>query len=195
MERLTDAWPPPSTKPDAAARLARVRVPVGFLASVAALWLAHPTWSSIAAGSWLAVAGEAIRVWASGHLEKGREVTTSGPYRFTGHPLYLGSTLIGIGFAIPVNMVKNVTEQSHSVAVGVIAALYLGLTLGAAVHSEEAGLRAKFGSEYVEYRAGRAPDDSRPFSLARAFRNREHRAVAGLVAVLILFALKVWLLL
>ena len=185
MERLTDAWPPPSTKPDAAARLARVRVPVGFLASVAALWLAHPTWSSIAAGSWLAVAGEAIRVWASGPLEKGREVTTSGPYRFTGHPLYLGSTLIGIGFAI----------ASHSVAVGVIAALYLGLTLGAAVHSEEAGLRAKFGSEYVAYRAGRAPDDSRPFSLARAFRNREHRAVAGLVAVLILFALKAWLLL
>jgi protein-S-isoprenylcysteine O-methyltransferase Ste14 len=168
---------------DIAARVARVRVPLGFVSSLAALWLAHPTSASLAAGFLLAAAGEAIRVWASGHLEKGREVTASGPYRYMGHPLYLGSTLIGIGFAV----------ASHSVVVGAIAALYLGLTLGAAVRSEEAGLRAKFGSEYVEYRAGRAPDDSRPFSLARALRNREHRAVAGLAAVMILLALKMWL--
>ena len=40
-------------------------------------------------------AGEALRIWAAGHLEKGREVTASGPYRWTRHPLYLGSTIIG----------------------------------------------------------------------------------------------------
>jgi protein-S-isoprenylcysteine O-methyltransferase Ste14 len=185
VERSTDALPPPSIMPDLAARLARVRVPLGFVASAAALWLAHPTWTSMGAGAAVAVAGEAVRVWASGHLEKGREVTASGPYRLTGHPLYLGSSLIGAGFAV----------ASHSVAVGVIAVLYLGATLGAAIRSEEAGLRAKFGREYVEYRAGRVRDATRPFSLARAVRNREHRAVAGLAGVLILLALKTWLLL
>jgi protein-S-isoprenylcysteine O-methyltransferase Ste14 len=179
VERSTDALPP-TVMPDLAARLARIRVPLGFISSIAALWLAPPTWRSLAIGVSVSVCGEAIRIWAAGHLEKGREVTKSGPYRFTGHPLYLGSTLIGIGFAIAAN----------SLFVALLAVLYLGATLGAAIKSEEAGLRAKFGDEYVDYRAGRATGVTRPFSLARAIRNREHRAVVGLAAVMFLLALK-----
>ena len=171
--------------PDLAARLARVRVPLGFVSSVAAILLAHPTWRTVGIGLLIAAAGEAVRVWAAGHLEKGREVTKSGPYRFTGHPLYLGSTLIGAGFAVAAN----------SAIVAVLAAAYLVLTLGAAIKSEEAGLRAKFGDEYLDYRAGRVSDAVRRFSLARAVRNREHRAVLGLAGVMILLALKAWLLL
>jgi len=170
---------------DVSACLARVRVPIGFAASVAALVLARPTWTSVAWGLALAVGGEAMRFWAAGHLEKGREVTSSGPYRFTGHPLYLGSTLLGAGFAV----------ASNSVIVGVMAGLYLVLTLGAAIRSEEAGLRTKFGREYEEYRAGRGAGQARRFSLERATRNREHRAVAGVAGVMILLALKTWLLL
>ncbi len=184
MERSTDVLPP-TNMPELAVRLARLRVPLGFFASVAALWLAHPTWRSFWLGLLFCAVGEAIRVWAAGHLEKGREVTKSGPYRFTGHPLYFGSTLLGIGFAV----------ASHSLLVGAIAAAYLTLTLGAAIRSEEAGLRAKFGAEYVDYRAGRVSDEERRFSLARALRNREYRAVLGLAGVMILLALKAWLLL
>ncbi len=171
--------------PEVSARLARLRVPIGFAASVAALVLARPTWRSMTWGLVLAAAGEAIRFWAAGHLEKGREVTSSGPYRFTGHPLYLGSTLLGAGFAV----------ASNSWVVGVMAALYLGLTLGAAIRSEEAGLREKFGRDYEEYRAGRGAGQARRFSLERAGRNREHRALAGVAGVMILLALKAWFLL
>ena len=171
--------------PDLLAPLARLRVPIGFAATIAALLLARPTWTSIAWGLVLAVAGEAIRFWAAGHLEKGREVTSSGPYRFAGHPLYLGSTLLGMGFAV----------ASNRAIVAVLAILYLGLTLGAAIRTEEAGLRAKFGREYEEYRAGRGAGQARRFSLERATRNREHRAVAGVAGVMILLALKTWLLL
>jgi protein-S-isoprenylcysteine O-methyltransferase Ste14 len=171
--------------PDLSATFSRLRVPIGFAASAAALVLARPTWTSVAFGFVLAVAGEAMRFWAAGHLEKGREVTSSGPYRFTGHPLYLGSTLLGAGFAV----------ASNSWAVGVLAMVYLALTLGAAIRSEEAGLRAKFGREYEEYRAGRGAGHARRFSLERAIRNREHRAVAGVAGVMILLALKAWLLL
>ena len=83
---------------------------------------------------------------------------------------------------------------SNSLVVGVMAGLYLVLTLGAAIRSEEAGLRAKFGREYEEYRAGRGAGRARRFSLERAIRNREHRAVAGAAGVMILLALKTWLL-
>jgi protein-S-isoprenylcysteine O-methyltransferase Ste14 len=71
-------------------RLARLRVPLGFLCGALAFWLARPTLASIAAGMAIAVAGEALRIWAAGHIEKGREVTRSGPYRLVRHPLYLG---------------------------------------------------------------------------------------------------------
>jgi protein-S-isoprenylcysteine O-methyltransferase Ste14 len=163
--------------------IARVRVPLGFGCGVAALWLAHPTWASLAAGVSLAAAGESIRVLAAGHLEKGREVTRSGPYRFVGHPLYLGSAVIGAGIAL----------ASRSLIVIVMAALYLGIAFGASVYSEEAEMRAKFGREYIEFRAVSAGDAERRFSLARAVRNGEHRTVAGLAAAVILLTLKTWL--
>lgn len=184
-EPSTDALPSSTTRPDFVRQVARARVPLGFLGGAAAVWLATPTWGSLAAGAVVSALGEAIRIWAAGHLEKGREVTKSGPYRWTGHPLYLGSAVMGIGIAV----------ASRSVPVAVITALYLSVTLGAAIRSEEAGLRAKFGREYSDYRAGRARDTDGRFSLARALRNREQRAVAGLAAVIILLALKIRLML
>jgi protein-S-isoprenylcysteine O-methyltransferase Ste14 len=160
--------------------LARRRVALGFLCSIAAIWLAQPTTRSLVAGGIIALAGEALRIWAAGHLEKGREVTVSGPYRLTRHPLYVGSALIGIGVAV----------ASASRIVAVITAIYLALTLTAAIRSEEAHLTTKFGVAYPDYRDGRAPTVSRRFSLERAVRNREYRAVAGLALALALLTLK-----
>jgi hypothetical protein len=71
--------------------------------------------------------------------------------------------------------------------------LYVGVTMTAAIRTEEAFLRDKFGPEYDEYCRGarRAPD--RPFSLERAWRNREYRAILGMGTVLAILALKVLL--
>ena len=52
-----------------------------------------------------------MRVWAAGHLLKAREVTRSGPYRFVAHPLYLGSSLIGVGLAIGSGSTVVVTSR------------------------------------------------------------------------------------
>jgi protein-S-isoprenylcysteine O-methyltransferase Ste14 len=160
--------------------IARFRVTLGFAAGVAALWLANPTARSLAAGSIVAAIGEAVRVWAAGHLEKGREVTTSGPYAVTRHPLYLGSTIIGIGFAI----------ASASWIAGVLVLAYLAITLSAAIATEEAHLTEKFGPAYPAYRDGRRSGETRSFSFARAMRNREYRAIAGLLAVIAVLAWK-----
>jgi protein-S-isoprenylcysteine O-methyltransferase Ste14 len=141
-------------------RIARLRVPVGFVSGGLVLWLAHPTARTLAIGAIVAVLGEALRVWAAGHLEKGREVTVSGPYALTRHPLYVGSIVIGIGLAI----------ACASVVVAVLIFAYLAITLTAAIRTEEAHLTEKFGAAYPDY--------------------REYRAMIGLVIAIVTLALK-----
>jgi protein-S-isoprenylcysteine O-methyltransferase Ste14 len=156
--------------------LARRRVALGFLLGAVVLWLAHPTPASLLRGGLVALVGEAIRIWAAGHLEKSREVTRSGPYRFTRHPLYLGSSIIALGIAV----------ASSSWWVAGIVAAYVCTAIPAAIVSEEAHLREKFGGDYDAYKARQAPPMARPFSLARARVNREHHTIGG---VLLGFAL------
>jgi protein-S-isoprenylcysteine O-methyltransferase Ste14 len=163
--------------------LARWRVTLGYVLAAAALWLAAPTPRSLAIGAAIGVVGEAIRIWAAGHLEKGREVTTTGPYAITRHPLYAGSAVMGVGFAV----------AAHSVAVAVLVFAYLVLTIAAAVRWEEAHLTEKFGESYPAYRDGRALGGPRRFSLPRAWRNREYRAVLGFAAVFLLLAVRLWM--
>ena len=162
------------------ATIARFRVTLGFVFGVVVLWVAQPTERSLLAGTAVAIAGECLRVWASGHLTKARDVTASGPYRWLAHPLYVGSSIMGVGLAI---------MADHVVVTGLIG-LYHVVTLAAAVTSEEAFLRGAFGDRYDRYRRGeRVGAESRGFSVARAVANREYRAVIGLaVAVLLLIA-------
>jgi protein-S-isoprenylcysteine O-methyltransferase Ste14 len=155
------------------AGLARWRVPIGFLAAGLVLWLARPTPRSLQIGLPIAVVGQWLRIWAAGHLEKSREVTSSGPYRFTRHPLYLGSSLLGAGLAVAAN---------HW-AVALLILGYLVATLWLAIRTEEAYLRATFGDTYDRYAVGDLPTVARRFSLGRAWRNKEYRAPLGLLLV------------
>ena len=160
------------------ARLARLRVPLGFVSGGLALWLAAPTRASLLVGGVLALVGAALRVWAAGHLVKSSEVTASGPYRWFAHPLYVGSALMGAGIAV----------ASARALVVALVAVYLGVTIGAAIRHEEAFLRGRFGERYDRFRSGRdrALPEGRRFSLSRALANREHRAALGWAAAALL---------
>jgi len=154
---------------DAVQWIARRRVTLGFACGAIAGWLARPTRGSLLAG-----------FVAAGHLEKGREVTMTGPYRFTRHPLYLGSTIMGVGLAI----------AAHSVIVAALVLGYLAVTLAAAIGREEEHLTEKFGAAYPAYRDGFARGDARRFSLRRAATNREYRALIGFCVAFALLALR-----
>jgi len=167
--------------------IARLRVALGFVFGVLVLILAQPTGRSLLVGMSIAALGELFRIWAAGHLHKAREVTASGPYRFVPHPLYVGSSVMGLGLAI----------ACASVPVAVLIALYLATTLTAAVKSEEAYLRRTFGDQYDLYRSGvdakrrdRGAAARRRFSLAQVAANREYRAVAGFLIALLLLVWK-----
>ena len=172
--------------------LARWRVPAGFLMSAVVFWLAAPTRVSLIVGGAVAVVGEGVRIWAAGHLRKSSEVTVSGPYRYFAHPLYVGSSIMGAGLAV---------ACSRASVLALVAA-YLFVTIVAAVRSEEAHLRERFGARYDAYRGGANvrpssttseqshADVERRFSLAQAAANHEYRAVAGLVVAWLLLFFK-----
>jgi hypothetical protein len=181
---MPSATPPPAARPRAYARLAealaRRRVPLGFVFAAAVIWLARPTAGTILAGGAIACVGEGLRVWAAGHLNKSREVTASGPYRWFAHPLYVGSSIMGLGLAV----------ASASLLVALLIAAYVGTTIPAAIVREEAFLRKTFGDGYDRYRRAGVVDATKRFSLAHAWANREYRAVIGLAVAILLLAIK-----
>lgn len=159
-------------------RLARLRVPLGFVCGILVLLLAQPSRTTLTVGLAIAMVGEALRVWAAGHLHKSREVTSSGPYRWLAHPLYVGSSIMAVGVSVAAN----------SAAAVFATALYMAVTITAAIRHEDAYLRGRFGAEYDRYRRGASTP--RAFSVRQVKVNREHRAALGLVGAALLLLWK-----
>lgn len=162
----------------------RVRVPLGFVFAVFYFWLARPSWLSIAIGVVIVVPGLLTRAMASGHVRKNESLATSGPYAYTRNPLYLGSLLIGVGFAVAAR-----SWWIGAALVVMFFAIYLPV-----IKNEEAFLREKF-PEFEEY-AQRVPrlfprmirrseaEASVGFSTDLYRKHREYNALVGALAML-----------
>jgi len=163
----------------------RIRVPLGFGFAVLYFWLARPTGRFIALGAILIVPGLVIRALASGHVRKNEALATSGPYAYTRNPLYLGSLLMGVGFAV--------AARSWWVGV-VLVAMFFAIYLPV-IRDEEKFLRQKF-PEFEEYarrvprifpRIGPHPppaDAPAGFSSDLYWKHREYNALLGALAML-----------
>ena len=66
----------------------------------------------------------------------------------------------------------------------------MGATITAAIRTENAFLRERFGDAYDAYADARAPHVERAFSVERVWRNKEYRAVIGLALFLGLLTLR-----
>src|SRR5262245_7484852 len=62
--------------------------------------LARPSGATAWIGLMIAGLGEALRIWAAGHLVKNKELSRGGPYAHVRNPLYLGTLLIVAGFGV-----------------------------------------------------------------------------------------------
>ena len=112
----------------------RIRVPLGFLFAVFYFWRARPDWLSLAAGAAVVAVGVFLRAMASGHVKKNEQLATTGPYAYCRNPLYLGSIIIAIGFAV----------ASRDVWVGIAIIGLFALIYVPVIRSEEAFLRERF---------------------------------------------------
>jgi protein-S-isoprenylcysteine O-methyltransferase Ste14 len=151
------------------------------------LWLAQPTWGSLAAGAAVAALGLGLRAFAAGHLRKSAEITTSGPYAYTRNPLYLGSLVMAAGFAV----------ASRNPWVALLIAVYFALIYYPVIRWEEEYLRNNF-PEFAAYSASvprlvpkwRSAPSSGTFSPELYMKYREYNALLGSAAMMLALVIK-----
>ena len=180
---------PSPTAGDTWSRVARrIRVPLGFIFAVVYIWLARPTRTWLIAGTLVLLPGLVLRGLASGHVQKDKQLTISGPYAYTRNPLYLGSLMLAGGFAIAARSWWIV-----AVMLLMFAVIYVPVIAG-----EERYLRQTF-PEYDDYARHvprmlprLTPYGSRQsaYSCARYWKHREYEASIGCAVVLAVLIVK-----
>lgn len=168
----------------------KIRVPVSRFGVIAVFFL-HPTWRSVALGGTVATAGALIRLWAAGHIDKGKALATDGPYALTRNPLYLGSLIMTVGILM--------AGQAYWLLlpfVVIYAVLYYPV-----MKREEQELLNGYGERFLEYarqvplffpRLQYATPQSSPFLWSRVRRNREHRHLMVLVLAAAFLVAKIY---
>jgi len=166
----------------------RIRVPLGFIFAVFFVFLARPTKTSLIAGALVMLPGLVLRGLASGHVQKDKQLTTSGPYAYTRNPLYLGSLMLAAGFAIAARSWWIV-----AIMLLMFAVIYIPVIAG-----EERYLRQTF-PDYDDYARHvprmlprLTPYGGQPstYSSARYWKHREYQASVGCVVVLAILVVK-----
>jgi protein-S-isoprenylcysteine O-methyltransferase Ste14 len=167
-----------------------VRLVIVYAFVAALLLVSRPTWPLVAAGAVFVVAGEALRMWAAGHLVKSMRLITSGPYARTQNPLYLGRLLILTGVGIAARGPAHVNLIALALGYAVFFLYYMPRKL----RVEGSRLARLHGVEFAAYHDAvpillpsirRYPAASRDrWSFRRMVRNQEPIVAAGLLIVL-----------
>ena len=145
---------------------------------------------SIMVGIWLIIAGLLLRAWSNGYAIKLEKLTTSGPYAFVRHPLYLGTMLLAIGFIIMLKIYY----------IGVLFLFIMAAVYYQTIINEERMLEQKFKHLYVNY-VKKVPiilpaispyreGEKWPFSFKRLMKSKEYKLFIWVIVMVIAFHLK-----
>lgn len=160
-------------------RVAKLRVPAGFVLVGAFLWFSKPSIASLCYGLPVSLIGLIVRAWASGHLEKNLQLAVSGPFTYVRNPLYLGTLLVALGFVI----------AAREWLLGLLFAAVFIFVYLPVIELEEDHLRKLFPS-YEDY-AERVPmlvprwrkaRGKRRFGWLLYITNKEYNALLGFLA-------------
>jgi hypothetical protein len=142
------------------------------------------------AGIWFIICGLLIRMWANGYAIKMEKLTTSGPYAFVRHPLYLGTMLLVIGFIIMLKIYY----------LGILLFFTVVIVYSKTIKKEEEMLKDKFKDLFINYKK-RVPaivptifpyaeGEKWAFSLGRLIRSQEYKLFIWIIVITIVFHLK-----
>jgi len=162
------------------------RIKLTYAFAILVLVFIRPSFEAMLWGLPFIIAGELVRVWASGHIHKFKEVTQTGPYALCRHPLYLGHFLIMIGFMI----------AGGELWVALMGIIVFWMIFIPTMQREEAQLSEMFGDEYKTYMQTTpriiphwsAKGSAGNFNPALVTQHRELNNILGLIAGLLMFA-------
>jgi protein-S-isoprenylcysteine O-methyltransferase Ste14 len=189
MEASQSGSQPSPAARDTWSRVARrIRVPLGFIFAIVFLLLARPTKTSLIAGALVLLPGLVLRGLASGHVQKDKQLTTSGPYAYTRNPLYLGSLMLAAGFAVAARSWPVV-----AIMLAMFAVIYVPVIAG-----EERYLRKTFPGygDYARHVPRMLPrltpygSQHSAYSSARYWKHREYQASIGCLVVMAVLVVK-----
>ena len=176
--------------PERSQALGRLRLAGVYLFIIFLIAISRPTPALLAAGAALAAIGEAVRMWAAGHLHKSVRLATSGPYARTQNPLYLGRLLILTGLGIAARNPWGLNWLALLVGYGIFFFYYIPRKL----RVEGSRLERIHGAAYADYRRsvpilfpslaaypGRGSDR---WSFGQMVRNQEPLVLLGLLVAL-----------
>ena len=175
---------------DVLALLSRWRIDLASVVVVPVIALARPSHAAILEYLPMLVAGVALRTWARGHLDR-RRLTSSGPYAYVRHPLYVGSFLMGLA----------ITLMTRHSALPFLYAIVFAVMYWPKAIREETFQRARSAAEWDRYaavvgsvlprlRPPFVPDEPRCFTWRRVMRHREWKTWLGTVAALVVLWLR-----
>jgi protein-S-isoprenylcysteine O-methyltransferase Ste14 len=177
------------TEPGYSRALAGFRLTATFAFVVLLVVFAKPKPVEVEVGFVIAALGEVIRFWAAGHLLKTKELITSGPYRYTRNPLYLGRFLILTGLCVMCRLPYFANWVLLAVGYSVFFLYYMPRK----ERVEPARLRAVHGEAYDRYFKAvpallptfkpYASASNLGWSSDRMIRNREVWMVAGILVI------------
>jgi protein-S-isoprenylcysteine O-methyltransferase Ste14 len=169
----------------------KTRVPAGTVLGIVFLVLMHPSVRSLWIGGAIALAGALLRLWAAGHIEKGKVLTQGGPYALTRNPLYLGSFFMAMGIIL--------AGQGYWLLLPFM--IFFGVFYFPVMKAEEQELLHGYGQQFLDY-VNRVPlfipafrktaPASSIFLWSRVIRNREHRTAAGLIVAEVVLVLLIF---
>ncbi len=162
------------------------------------LIFARPTTLSFVGGTILIAFGELIRIWATGHIEKNKKLTTTGPYAYVKNPMYIGTFFIGTGFCI--------TARNYYILI-ISLALFFIYYIPYKKRVEASRLTRIFGNEYIDYdkqvpdliprltpyKKGQRISSVRKWRFRVLLSNNEQGTLLAIILGLILMGIRFWL--
>ncbi len=166
-----------------------------FIFLIVILIIAKPDLTFTYVGIVFVLMGEVIRFWAAGHLIKSKELITSGPYRYTQHPLYLGRLLILTGICI----MAKLPYFFNFILLAAGYMIFFLYYLPRKIRVEGQRLKEFHGEKWESYiksvptlfpRMKGYGEATGGWSSERMFQNREHYMLLGIIALILLFLWK-----
>jgi len=171
-------------------RWAKLRFAIVYPIAVFVVLFSNSDDESIVQSIWFVAAGLLVRLLANGYAIKMDKLTTSGPYAFVRHPLYLGTMLLAIGFVIMLKIYY----------IGALFIILMAIVYYRTIKKEETMLEVKFKDEYFRYKK-KVPaifptlfpyrkGEKWPFSFRRLIKNHEYKLFLWVIILMIAFHLK-----